>query len=107
MRSASVFAALQVAVELALPLNIVMVIASAENMPDGNATRPDDIVTTMSGQTVEIGNTDAEGRLVLCDALTYCERFKPEVVIDVATLTGAVLVHSARKPAGLLAIINH
>jgi leucyl aminopeptidase len=101
--AASVFAALQVAVELALPLNIVMVIASAENMPDGKATRPDDIVTTMSGITVEIGNTDAEGRLVLCDALTYCERFKPEVVIDVATLTGACIVALGTQASGLLA----
>lgn len=101
--AASVFAALQVAVELALPLNIVMVIASAENMPDGNATRPDDIVTTMSGKTVEIGNTDAEGRLVLCEALTYCERFNPEVVIDVATLTGACIIALGTHASGLLA----
>ncbi len=100
--AASVFGALQAAVELALPLNIIMVIASAENMPDGDATRPDDIITTMSGQTVEIGNTDAEGRLVLCDALTYCERFKPEVVIDVATLTGACIVALGSQASGLL-----
>ncbi len=100
--AASVFAALQVAVELKLPLNITVVIASAENMPDGRATRPDDIITTMSGQTVEIGNTDAEGRLVLCDALTYCERFKPELVIDVATLTGAVIVALGTQASGLL-----
>ncbi|HLF67610.1 MAG TPA: leucyl aminopeptidase, partial [Gammaproteobacteria bacterium] len=99
--AASVFAALKAAVELALPLNVTMVIASAENMPDGNATRPDDIVTTMSGLTVEIGNTDAEGRLVLCDALTYCERFKPEVVIDVATLTGACIVALGAQASGL------
>ncbi|MFA6038591.1 MAG: leucyl aminopeptidase, partial [Legionellales bacterium] len=100
--AASVFAALQVAVELNLPLNIKVVIASAENMPDGTATRPDDIITTMAGITVEIGNTDAEGRLVLCDALTYCERFKPEIVIDVATLTGAVIVALGTQASGLL-----
>lgn len=99
--AASVFAAMQIAVALKLPLNIVMVIASAENMPDGKASRPDDIVTTMSGQTVEIGNTDAEGRLVLCEALTYCERYKPEVVIDVATLTGAVIVALGSLASGL------
>lgn len=103
--AASVFAALQVAVELKLPLNIVVIMVCAENMPDGKATRPDDIVTTMSGQTVEIGNTDAEGRLVLCDALTYCERFKPEYVIDVATLTGAVIVALGTQASGLLS--NH
>ncbi len=103
--AASVFAALQAAVELKLPLNIVVVIVSAENMPDGKAIRPDDIVTTMSGLTVEIGNTDAEGRLVLCDALTYCERFKPEYVIDVATLTGAVIVALGTQASGLLS--NH
>lgn len=100
--AASVFAALQAAVELNLALNIKVVIASAENMPDGTATRPDDIITTMAGITVEIGNTDAEGRLVLCDALTYCERFKPEVVIDVATLTGAVIVALGTQASGLL-----
>lgn len=103
--AASVFAAMQVAVELKLPLNIVMVIASAENMPSAHATRPDDIVKTMSGQFVEIGNTDAEGRLVLCDALTYCERFKPECVVDVATLTGAVIVALGTHASGLLT--NH
>lgn len=90
--AATVLGAIKAAAELELPLNIVGVIAAAENMPGGTAARPDDIVTTMSGQTVEILNTDAEGRLVLCDALTYCERFDPDVVIDMATLTGAVIV---------------
>lgn len=75
--------------ELKLPLNVVGVLAGAENMPDGKAYRPGDILTSMSGQTIEVLNTDAEGRLVLCDALTYAERFDPESVIDVATLTGA------------------
>ena len=78
--------------ELDIPLNVVGVIACAENMPGGKATKPGDVVTTMSGQTVEILNTDAEGRLVLCDALTYANKFKPEVVIDIATLTGACVV---------------
>ncbi len=87
--AAAVLAALQAAAELELPLNIIGVIAAAENMPGNMASRPDDVVTSMSGLTIEILNTDAEGRLVLCDALTYCERFEPEVVIDIATLTGA------------------
>ncbi|EPN34582.1 multifunctional aminopeptidase A, partial [Pseudomonas syringae pv. actinidiae ICMP 18807] len=84
--------------------------ACAENMPSGTATRPGDIVTTMSGQTVEILNTDAEGRLVLCDALTYAERFKPQAVIDIATLTGACVVALGGHTSGLLgnndALIN-
>ncbi len=90
--AASVLGLLKFAAELQLPINIVGVIAAAENMPGGSASRPDDIVKTMSGLTVEILNTDAEGRLVLCEALTYCERFKPKVVIDMATLTGACVV---------------
>lgn len=90
--AATVLGVIKLAAELALPLNIVGVIAAAENMPGGTASRPDDIVTSMAGITIEILNTDAEGRLVLCDALTYCERFKPEVVIDMATLTGACVV---------------
>ena len=73
-------------------INVIGVIAAAENMPAGNASKPGDIVTTSSGQTVEILNTDAEGRLVLCDALTYVERFKPASVIDIATLTGACII---------------
>ncbi|HSX19724.1 MAG TPA: leucyl aminopeptidase, partial [Gammaproteobacteria bacterium] len=89
---ASVLGLMTFAAELGLDINLVGVIASAENMPGGKASRPDDIVTTMSGQTVEILNTDAEGRLVLCDALTYCERFNPKVVIDMATLTSACVV---------------
>jgi len=90
--AATVLGVLKFAAELALPINIVGVIAAAENMPGGTASRPDDVVTTMAGITVEILNTDAEGRLVLSDALTYCERFKPAVVIDMATLTGACIV---------------
>jgi leucyl aminopeptidase len=90
--AASVFGTLRAVLELKLPINLVCILACAENMPSGGATRPGDIVTTMSGQTVEILNTDAEGRLVLCDALTYAERFKPQAVIDIATLTGACVV---------------
>jgi leucyl aminopeptidase len=99
--AASVLGAVTFAAELGLPLNIVGVIAAAENMPGGQASRPDDIVTTMSGITVEILNTDAEGRLVLCDALTYCERFNPKVVIDMATLTGACVTALGNYHSGL------
>ncbi len=83
------------------PVNAIGLIPAAENMPGGNATRPGDIVTTLSGQTVEILNTDAEGRLVLCDALTYAERFEPDVVIDIATLTGACVVALGHVASGL------
>ena len=84
-----------------LPINVVGVVAAAENMPSGKATRPGDIVTTMSGQTVEILNTDAEGRLVLCDALTYVKKYDPAVVIDIATLTGACVVALGKVVSGL------
>ena len=90
--AASVFGAMRACVELELRCNLICIVPAAENMPDGEASRPGDIVTTMSGQTVEILNTDAEGRLVLCDALTWAEKFKPAAVIDVATLTGAAVV---------------
>ncbi len=89
--AASVFGAMKAIVELQLPVNVIGLIAAAENMPAGNASKPGDIVTSMSGQTIEILNTDAEGRLVLCDALTYAERFKPRAVVDIATLTGACI----------------
>ncbi|NMH59785.1 leucyl aminopeptidase [Alteromonas ponticola] len=90
--AASVLGVMHSVAELNLPINVIGVLAGCENMPDGNAYRPGDILTTMSGQTVEVLNTDAEGRLVLCDALTYVERFEPELVIDVATLTGACVI---------------
>lgn len=90
--SASVLGTIRALCEAKLPLHVVGTIAAAENMPSGKATRPGDIVTTMSGQTVEILNTDAEGRLVLCDTLTYVKRFNPALVIDIATLTGACVV---------------
>ena len=89
--AASVFGALRAAALMKLPLNVVGIIPAAENMPDGNAIKPGDVVTTMSGQTVEIIDTDAEGRVVLCDALTYAEKYKPAVLVDVATLTGAIV----------------
>ncbi|ARU89433.1 leucyl aminopeptidase [Pseudomonas sp. M30-35] len=100
--AASVFGTLKAVLELQLPINLVCLLACAENMPSGGAARPGDIVTTMSGQTVEILNTDAEGRLVLCDTLTYAERFKPQAVIDIATLTGACIVALGSHTSGLL-----
>jgi leucyl aminopeptidase len=101
--AATVLGTLKAIATLKLPIHVVGILALAENMPSGTASRPEDIVTTMSGQTVEILNTDAEGRLVLCDALTYCERFKPAAVIDIATLTGAVVVALGHHATGLLA----
>ncbi|MCY7296691.1 leucyl aminopeptidase [Alteromonas sp. a30] len=92
-------------VQMQLPINVVGVLAGCENMPDANAYRPGDILTTMSGQTVEVLNTDAEGRLVLCDALTFVERFEPEAVIDVATLTGACVVALGKHASGVMS--NH
>ena len=89
--AASVVATMGAVAELKLPINVVGVVAAAENMPSDRATKPGDIVTSMSGKTIEILNTDAEGRLVLCDALTYVEKFKPRSVIDIATLTGAAV----------------
>jgi len=100
--AASVLGTFRAVLELQLPINLVGLLACAENMPSGKATRPGDIVTTLSGQTVEILNTDAEGRLVLCDTLTYAERFKPRAVIDVATLTGACIVALGSHTSGLL-----
>ena len=90
--AASVFGAMVAIAEQGLEANVIGVVAAAENMPSGDASRPGDIVTTMSGQTVEILNTDAEGRLVLCDALTYIDKFNPATVVDIATLTGACIV---------------
>ncbi|MBO3274947.1 leucyl aminopeptidase [Pseudomonas schmalbachii] len=100
--AASVFGTFRAVLELQLPINLVGLLACAENMPSGRATRPGDIVTTMSGQTVEILNTDAEGRLVLCDTLTYAERFKPQSVVDIATLTGACIVALGSNTSGLM-----
>ena len=99
--AATVTGATVAAVAAALPINLVTIVAAAENMPGGEASRPGDIVTTMSGQTVEILNTDAEGRLLLCDALTYAERFEPKSVVDVATLTGAMVVALGNHASGV------
>jgi len=90
--AASVIGAMAVVAKLKLPINVNVVVPACENLPSGTATRPGDIVTSMSGKTIEVLNTDAEGRLVLCDALTYARRYKPDVVIDVATLTGACVI---------------
>jgi leucyl aminopeptidase len=100
--AASVFGTLQAVTQMQLPINVVGIIPATENMPDGIATKPGDIVTSMSGQTIEILNTDAEGRLILCDALTYAAKFKPSCVIDIATLTGAVIVALGKVPSGVM-----
>jgi leucyl aminopeptidase len=99
---AAVLGTLRAIAELKLPINVVAIVAAAENMPSGTAVKPADIVTTMSGQTVEILNTDAEGRLVLCDAITYSRRYKPAAVVDVATLTGACIVALGNHTSGLM-----
>jgi leucyl aminopeptidase len=99
--AASVIGTMQAAAELKLPLNLVALVPTTENMPGGAATKPGDIVTSMSGQTIEILNTDAEGRLILCDALTYAERFDPACVVDVATLTGACVIALGHVATGL------
>ena len=99
---ASVLGTLLAAAQMKLPLNIIGLVPTSENMPDGDANKPGDILTSMAGKTIEVLNTDAEGRLLLCDTLTYAERFNPDVVIDLATLTGACLVALGRVPSGLL-----
>ena len=101
--AASVIGTMRTVAELKLKLNVIGVVAACENMPSGTATRPGDIVTSMSGQTIEILNTDAEGRLILCDALTYVERFKPAAVVDIATLTGACVIALGNVNSGLFA----
>ena len=101
--AASVLGTMEAVARLKLPLNVIALVPATENLPDGNACKPGDIVTTMSGRTVEILNTDAEGRLILCDTLSYAERFKPEVIIDVATLTGACVVALGAQASGLWA----
>jgi leucyl aminopeptidase len=104
--AASVLGTLQACAEMDLPVNVVGVIPTTENLPDGNASKPGDIVTSMSGQTIEVLNTDAEGRLILCDALTWCGKFKPDVVVDIATLTGACVIALGAHAAGLLSNDN-
>ncbi len=100
--AATVMGVMQAVLQLKLPINLIGVMTCAENMPSGGATRPGDIVTSMSGQTIEILNTDAEGRLVLCDALTYVKRFNPKSVVNIATLTGACIVALGDKTSGLM-----
>jgi len=97
----SVLGTLSAVAELNLPINVVGIVPAVENMPSGKATKPGDIVTSMSGQTIEILNTDAEGRLILCDALTYAARYNPDTVIDIATLTGACVVALGKHASGL------
>jgi leucyl aminopeptidase len=99
--AASVLGTLRAVAELKLKLNVVGLIPTCENMPGGRAVKPGDVVTSLSGQTIEILNTDAEGRLILCDALTYAERFKPAAVVDIATLTGACVVALGHHRSGL------
>jgi leucyl aminopeptidase len=100
--AASVFGTVSAVAELGLPVNLVGVVPATENLPDGDASKPGDVVTSMSGQTIEVLNTDAEGRLILCDALTYVEKFDPDVVIDVATLTGACIVALGHHTTALM-----
>ncbi|WP_416307382.1 leucyl aminopeptidase [Neptunicella sp. SCSIO 80796] len=104
--AAGVLGTMHAIAALNLPINVIGVLAGCENMPDAKAYRPGDILTTMSGQTVEVLNTDAEGRLVLCDALTYVERFNPDAVIDVATLTGACIIALGKHASGLMSTHN-
>lgn len=99
--AASVLGTMQAIAEMGLKLNVVAVIPSVENMPDGAASKPGDIVKSMSGQSIEILNTDAEGRLILCDALTYSARFEPDTVVDIATLTGACVIALGHVASGL------
>ncbi|MGF6573687.1 leucyl aminopeptidase [Paraburkholderia sp. GAS333] len=101
--AAAVLGTLRAIAEIRLPLNVVAIVPACENMPGGNANKPGDIVTSMKGLTIEVLNTDAEGRLILCDALTYAERFKPAAVIDVATLTGACVIALGDHHSGLYA----
>ena len=101
--AASVLGTLRAVAELKPKLNLVVIVAACENMPSGHAVKPGDVVTSMSGQTIENLNTDAEGRLILCDALTYAERFKPAVVVDVATLTGACVIALGGVRSGMYA----
>jgi len=100
--AASVIGAFEACADIQLPINLVCVVAAAENMPDGNAYRPGDVLTSMSGKTIEVLNTDAEGRLVLCDALTYSQRFDPAAMIDVATLTGACVISLGHHASAIM-----
>ncbi|MGO4260246.1 leucyl aminopeptidase [Lysobacter sp. TAB13] len=100
--AASVLGTFVSAVGMQLPINLVVIVPAVENMPDADAYRPSDVLTSMSGKTIEVGNTDAEGRLILCDALTYAQRFEPQALLDVATLTGACVVALGKFATGLM-----
>lgn len=100
--AAGMFGAFVAATTLKLPLNLVCVLAAVENMPDGSSYRPSDVLTSMSGLTIEVLNTDAEGRLILCDALTYVQKYNPQVIIDAATLTGACVIALGKHASGLM-----
>ncbi len=100
--AASVLGVIKAVAEMKLKVNLTVVVPTVENMPAHDASKPGDVVKSMSGQTVEILNTDAEGRLILCDALTYCSKFSPKVVIDIATLTGAVIIALGKHHSGLM-----
>ncbi len=99
--AASVFGTLRAIAELKAKVNVIGLVAACENMPSGRATKPGDVVTSMSGQTIEVLNTDAEGRLILADALTYAERYEPEAVVDIATLTGAMVIALGHVACGV------
>ncbi len=101
--SAAVFGAMQAAAELQLPVHLVGLVPSAENMPSGRSYRPGDVITTLSGKTVEILNTDAEGRVILCDGLYYAQRYEPDAIVELSTLTGAIIVALASFASGLMA----
>ena len=94
------------AVGMKLPVNLVCIAVAVENMPDGNSYRPSDVITSMSGKTIEVGNTDAEGRLILCDALTYAQKFEPQALVDVATLTGACVIALGKYATGVMTKAN-
>jgi leucyl aminopeptidase len=100
--AASVIGTFAAVARMQLPLNLVTVVPAVENMPDADAYRPSDVLTAMNGKTIEVGNTDAEGRLILCDALTYVQRFEPQATIDVATLTGACVIALGKYATGLM-----
>lgn len=100
--AASVLGAFVAAVKMKLPINLISIVPAVENAVDGNAYRPSDVITSMSGKTIEVGNTDAEGRLILCDALTYAQRFEPQALLDVATLTGACVIALGKYATGLM-----
>jgi leucyl aminopeptidase len=100
--AASVLGVMRAIAKIKPKLNLTIIVPTVENMPNGNASKPGDVVKSMSGQTIEILNTDAEGRLILCDALTYAKKFNPKTVIDIATLTGAVIIALGKHHSGIM-----